>query len=97
MKVTYRVLELWAAQDLTTMGDNSQNSQLELLFLYVTYLLNVLYNLIKYHENILKDIELWPAQDFITMGDNLRTQSVRVVFLVCGMPTRCPLPNGEVS
>ena len=54
MKITYRVLELWAAQDLTTMGDNSQNGQLELLFLYVTHLLNVLYNLIKYHENISK-------------------------------------------
>ena len=28
--------------------------QLKLLFLYVTHLLNVLYNLIKYHENISK-------------------------------------------
>ena len=43
MKITYRVLELWAAQNLTTMGDNPQNKS-ELLFLYVTHLLNVLYN-----------------------------------------------------
>ena len=25
MKITYTDLELWAAQELTTMGDNSQN------------------------------------------------------------------------
>ena len=68
------------------MGDNSRTES-ELLFLYVTNLLNVLYNLIKYHDNISKVIELWPAQDFITKGDYSRTQSVRVVILVRDTPT----------
>ena len=63
----------------------------------MTHLLNVLYNLIEYHEISQRLIELWPAQDFITMGDNSSTQSVRVVFLVRDTPTQCPLPNGEVS
>ena len=33
MKITYRVLELWAAQDLTTMGDNSQNESARVVVL----------------------------------------------------------------
>ena len=77
------------------MGDNSRTESC--CSCYVTHLLNVLYNLIKYHGNISKVIELWPAQDFITMGDNSRTKSVRVVILVCDTPTQCPLPIGEVS
>ena len=65
------------------------------MFLYVTHLLNVLYNFIKYHDNISKGIELWPAQYIITMGDNSRMQSV-IVILVRDTPTQCPLPIGEV-
>ena len=59
--ISQRVIELWPAQDFITMGDNfrmqsvrvvtSECSQLELSFLNVTPLLNVLYLLVKYHEN----------------------------------------------
>ena len=65
----------------------------DLSFVYMTCLLNVLYNL-KYHKNISKG--LWPAQDLTTMGDNSRTESVRVV-LVCDTPTQCPLQLDQVS
>ena len=51
IKISQKVEELWPAQDFTNMGENSRTES-ELLFLYVTHLLNVLYNLIKYHDNI---------------------------------------------
>ena len=33
MKITYRVLELWAPQDLKTIGDNSQNESASVVVL----------------------------------------------------------------
>ena len=51
-KMSQRVIELWPAQDFITMGDNSR-AQSELSFLYATRLLNVLYLMMKYHENTL--------------------------------------------
>ena len=57
-----------AAQDLTTMGDNSKRSQLELSFLYATHLLNVLYRVVKYHENILKSFRVMVRTKFYNLG-----------------------------
>ena len=95
MKISQRVIELWPAQDFTTMGDNSR-TQSELSFLYETGLLNVLYLMVKYHANTLKGLELWAAQDLTTMGGNSKTESTRVVFFVHDTPTQCPLYIGEV-
>ena len=69
------------------MGDNSKMES-DLSFVYMTRLLNVLYNLMKYHRKISQRVyELQPAQDLTTMGDNSRTESVRVVVLVNDTPT----------
>ena len=43
--------------NLTTMGDNSKMES-DLSFLYMTCLLNVLYNLMKYHKNISKGLRV---------------------------------------
>ena len=45
-----------------------KRSQLELLFLYVTHLLNVFYNLIKYHENISKGYWVMACTRFYNYG-----------------------------
>ena len=75
------------------MGDNSK---MDLSFVYMTCLLNVLYNLLRYHKNISKVEELWPAQDFTNMGDNSRTES-ELLFLICDTLTQCPLQLDKVS
>ena len=78
------------------MGDNSRTES-ELSFLYMTYQLKVLYNLVQYHEISQRVIKLWPAQDFKTVGGNSRMESVRVVILLQDTPTQGPLHIGEVS
>ena len=45
MKITYRVLELWAEQDLTTMGDNSQNESATVVVLVCDTLIQCLLQL----------------------------------------------------
>ena len=49
------------------MGGNSKWSQLELSFLYATRLLNVLYILVKYHENILKGFRVMVRTKFYNL------------------------------
>ena len=51
MIISQRVIELWPAQDFITWEITPERSQLESSFLYATPLLNVLYLLVKYHEN----------------------------------------------
>ena len=87
MKIPYRVLELWAAQDLTTMGGNSKTESARVVFLvrdakmesdlsfvYMTRLLNVLYILMKYHENILKGFRVVVRTKFYNFGRKLLNQ-----------------------
>ena len=64
----------------------------DLSFVYMTCLLNVPYNLMKYHKYISKGLRVMAC-----MGDNSRTESVRVVILVCDTPTQCPLQLDQVS
>ena len=97
MKITYKVLELSAAQDSTTMGDNSQRESARVVVLVCDTPIQCPLQLDQVSWKYLKELLLWPAQDFITMGYNSRTQSVRVVFLIRHTPTQCPLPNGEKS
>ena len=47
-------LEFLPTQDLNNQGNNCDWSQLKLSFLNMICLLNLLYILVKYHENILK-------------------------------------------
>ena len=67
MKMSQRVIELWPAQDFITLGDNSR-TQSELSFLYVTCLLNVLYLMVKYHENTLKGFRVMGRTRFNNYG-----------------------------
>ena len=63
-------------------------------FLNVICLHNVLYILVKYHENILTCFKVMVRTKFYNSGDkgdNSWTKSVRVVFLVPDTPTKCPL------
>ena len=63
-------------------------------FFNVICLLNVLYILVKYHENILTCFKVMVHTKFLQFwrqGDNSLTKSVRVVFLVPDTPTKCPL------
>ena len=51
MTISQKVIELWPAQDFITMGDNSRMQLVRVVILVWTPLLNVLYLLVKYHEN----------------------------------------------
>ena len=67
MKTSQRVIDLWPAQDFISMGDNSI-MQLELSFLYATCLPNVLYIMVKYHENTLKGFRVMGCTRFNNYG-----------------------------
>ena len=80
------------AQDLNNQGRKLQNG-VRKSFLNVICLLNVLYILVKYHENILTCFKVMVCTNKIftileTRGDNSWTKSVRVVF-----PVPDTLPN----
>ena len=63
-------------------------------FLNVICLLNVLYILVKYHENILACFKVMVRSKFLQFwrqGELTHGPSVRVVFLVPGTSTKCPL------
>ena len=62
------VLELWAAQDLKPIEGNSKTESARVVFLYATGLLNVLYVLKKYHENILKGFRVMDRTIFYNFG-----------------------------
>ena len=69
MKITYRVLELWAALRFNNYGRKLQKrSQLELSFLYAPRLLYVPYILVKYHENISKGFRVMVCTKFHNFG-----------------------------
>ena len=52
----------------------------DLSFVYMTCLLNVLYNLMKYHKIISKGLRIMACTRLTTMGDNSRTES-ELLFL----------------
>ena len=58
----------------------------DLSFVYMTCLLNVLYNLMKY-KKYLKELKSYGLYKIKQLEDNSRTESVRVVVLVCDTPT----------
>ena len=69
----------------------------DLSFEYMICLLNVLYNLMKYHRNISKGLRVMACTRLTTMRDNSRTESVKVVVLVCDIPIECPLQLDQVT
>ena len=56
-----------ACTKFLTMEDNSR-TQSELTFLYATCLLNVLYLMVKYHENTLKGFRVMGRTEFNNYG-----------------------------
>ena len=101
MKIPERVLELWAAQDLTTKGGNSKTESARVVFLvrdtptqYPLHIGEVSWKYLKEFQSYgpHKILQFWE-----TMGDNSWTKSIRVVILKRDTPTQCPLQSDKVS
>ena len=101
MKITYSVLELWAAQVLTTVVSNSKTESAKVVFLVrdtpIQYPLHIGEVSWKY----LKGFQSYGPHKILqfreTMGDNSWTKSIRVVILARDTPTQCPLQPDKVS
>ena len=64
------------AQDLTTIRDTSRIESVRVVILvHDTHLFNVLYNLMKYHENISNGLSDMAFTSFIAMGGFSRMES----------------------
>ena len=72
MKISQRVIELWRAQDFITMEDNSRTQSDRVDFLVRDTVLNVLYLMMKYHENTLKDFKVMGRTRFKNYGGYLQ-------------------------
>ena len=77
------------------MGDNTKMES-DLSFVYMTCLLNVLFNLMKYHKISQRVSKLWPAQDLTTMEITPELSQLEMLFLYV-THLQCPLQFDQVS
>ena len=98
---TLKVLELWAAQDLTTMEGNSKTESARVVFLVRNTPTQCSLHIGEVSWKYLEGFQSYGPhiilQFWETMGDNSWNTSIRVVILARDTPTQCPLQPDKVS